>query len=175
MSRAINQIPDHRFEAQLHAIVRVVNPLDAVLHQLRDFFRRNRAATAAEYLDMFCAELTQPIDHVGEELHMTALVRTDRDAVGIFLDSRPHDVVDAAVVAEVDNLDALGLYQAAHDVDRRIVAVEQGCRRNEAQRGGIPLDGGAGHVVSCHAHSSTPARNHSDIVRDIRGKSLNIN
>ena len=42
------------------------------------------------------------------------------------------DLVDRAVVAEVDHLGARGLQDAAHDVDRRVVAVEQARRRDEA-------------------------------------------
>jgi hypothetical protein len=56
---------------------------------------------------------------------VTALIRTDRDAVGIFLNGRAHNVVDAAIVAKVDNFDALRLYEAAHDIDRRIMPIEQ--------------------------------------------------
>ncbi len=65
---------------------------------------------------------------------MAALVRTQRDRVGVFLQRRTHHVLDAAVVAEMDHLGALRLDQAAHDVDRRVVAVEQARGRDEAQR-----------------------------------------
>ncbi len=54
--------------------------------------------------------------------------------VGVFLQRRAHDVLDCAVVAEVDDFGALRLDQAAHDVDRGIVAVEQAGRGDEAQR-----------------------------------------
>src|SRR5690606_6071665 len=56
-------------------------------------------------------------------------------------------VLDAAVVAEVDDFRTLGLDQAPHDVDRRVVAVEQAGGGDEAQRGGRLRggdDGGTG-------------------------------
>ena len=69
------------------------------------------------------------IDRLNE---LGALVGADRDAVGVLLDGSPDDVLDAAVVAEMDHLGALRLDQAPHDVDRRVMAVEQGRRRDEA-------------------------------------------
>jgi hypothetical protein len=47
---------------------------------------------------MRCAELTQAIDHVTEELVMPALVRADSYAVGIFVNRRTDDVIDTPVV-----------------------------------------------------------------------------
>ena len=64
---------------------------------------------------------------------MPALVAADRDAVGVFLDRSPHDVGDAAVVAEVHDLGAVALQDPADDVDGGIVAVKQGGRAHEAQ------------------------------------------
>ena len=43
-----------------------------------------------------------------------------------------HDLVDRAVVAEVDHLRAHALQDAAHDVDGRVVAVEQARRGDES-------------------------------------------
>ena len=43
--------------------------------------------------------------------------------VGVFLQRGAHDVLDRAVVAEVDDFGALRLDQPAHDVDRGVVAV----------------------------------------------------
>ena len=48
---------DHRDETQVHAVVRVVDALDAVGLQLGDFFRRDRAAAAAEHADVRRAAL----------------------------------------------------------------------------------------------------------------------
>ena len=97
-------------------------------------------------------QITQPIDHVAEKLNVTALVGTDGNCVGVFLDGCQHDVEDTPVVAQVDHLDPLGLDQATHDVDRGVVAVEQRCRGDEPQRrGGFRLCpwhpvGGVAHV-----------------------------
>ena len=65
---------------------------------------------------------------------MPALVRADRDALHVLLHGRRDDVVDAAVVAEVDHLGALRLQDAPHDVDGRVVPVEQARRGDEPHR-----------------------------------------
>jgi hypothetical protein len=65
---------------------------------------------------------------------VAALVRADGDAVGVLLDGGVDDVLHRAVVPEVDDLGALGLQHAAHDVDAGVVAVEQAGRGDEAEK-----------------------------------------
>jgi hypothetical protein len=62
-------------------------------------------------------------------------------------------LVDAAVVAEVDDLGALGLDQPAHDVDRGVVAVEQAGGGDESQRRGVVAGGGDVGCWRAHARS----------------------
>ena len=76
-------------------------------------------------------------------LDVAALVGGDRDALHVLLQRGGHDFVDRAVVAEVDHLRARGLQDAAHDVDRGVVAVEQARRGDEAQPARVR---GAGQV-----------------------------
>jgi hypothetical protein len=111
--------------------------------------------------------LFQPVHHVTKELVVTALVGTDGDAISIFLDGGTHDVINASVMAEVDNFGALRLYQAAHDVDCRIVAIEQRGSGDEAQRCLDFRYGGTWQIGGCSTHRSgiseqnltgTPAR-----------------
>ena len=45
--------------------------------------------------------------------------------------AQSHDLADGAVVAEVDHLGAGGLHQAAHHVDRGVVAVEERSRGDD--------------------------------------------
>ena len=130
--RALDEVVDHRLKTHLHTIVGVVDALDAVVHQLPDFLGRDRAATAAEHAYMPGPELAKPVHHVTEELVVPALVGADGDAVGVLLDGRAHDVVDAAIVAEVHDFHATRLDQAPHYVNGRIVTIEQRCRRHEA-------------------------------------------
>ena len=63
---------------------------------------------------------------------MAALVRRDGDAVRVFLQGAGDDLLDRTVVPEVDHFASGGLQDAAHDVDRRVVAVEQARGRDEA-------------------------------------------
>ena len=65
---------------------------------------------------------------------MAALVAADRDGIGILGDGGAHDVGDAAVVAEVHDLGAARLQQAADHVDGGVVPVEQRRGADETQR-----------------------------------------
>ncbi len=56
---------------------------------------------------------------------MAALVGGNGDGLGVLLDCGVDDFLDRTVVAEVDDLGALGLEDPAHDVDRRVVTVEE--------------------------------------------------
>jgi hypothetical protein len=67
----------------------------------------------------------EAVDEVLEVLDVPALVRRHRHGGGVLLDDGLDDLVDGAVVAEVDDLGALGLEDPPHDVDRRVVTVEQ--------------------------------------------------
>ena len=122
---ASNEILDHRLEAEFHAVVGVVDALDAVFHQRGDLLGRDRAAAAAKDADVAGAHLLEPVHHVAEELVVTALVGADGNTVGVFLDGRTDDVVDTSVVAQMHDLDTLRLNQPAHDVDSGIVAVKE--------------------------------------------------
>src|SRR5690606_10316181 len=74
------------------------------------------------------------------------------DAVGVLLQRGADHVLDRAVVAEVDHFRALGLDQAAHDVDRGVVAVEQAGGGDGAQwRRGVRLRRGGG-LGGCVVH-----------------------
>ena len=68
----------------------------------------------------------QRLDEVLEVLDVAALVGRDGDALGVLLERGVHDLLDRAVVPEVDHLAALAHEDPPHDVDRGVVAVEQG-------------------------------------------------
>jgi len=107
--------------------MRVLGAVDAnaMFCQFADLGRHDHAAAAAEDLDALAAALAQQFDHVLEVLDMATLVATDRDALHVFLESCGDDLVDRAVVPQVDHLGAHAHQDAPHDVDRRVVAVEQ--------------------------------------------------
>ena len=54
------------------------------------------------------------------------------DALHVFLQRGGDDLLHRPVVTEVDHFGARGLQDAPHDVDRRVVAVEQARRGDEA-------------------------------------------
>ena len=130
---ARQHVVDHALQTEALAVARSVKARDAIGLQLGDLLGHDHAAAAAEDADVRPAALAQQVDHVFEVLDMAALVGADRDGVGVLLDRGRHHVVDRAVMAEMDDLGARRLEDAAHDVDRGVVAVEQRGRRDEAQ------------------------------------------
>ncbi len=74
------------------------------------------------------------LHEVRKELEVPALVGAHRDRRDVLLDRRQRDLVDRPVVAEMDHLGALRLQDPAHDVDRRVVAVEQRRRGQHPHR-----------------------------------------
>ena len=138
---AAHHVLDHRHQPHVHAVVGVVDALDAVGLQLADFLRRDGAAAAGEHADVRGVALLQHVHHVLQVFDVAALVGRQRDGVGVFLQGRAHHVLHTAVVAQVDHFRALRLDQPAHDVDGGVVAVEQAGGGDEAQRGGLDLRG----------------------------------
>jgi len=74
----------------------------------------------------------QQVDHVLEILDVSALVGADGDALNVLLQGGRDHLIDAAVVTQVDDLRPHALQDAAHDVDRCVMPVEQACCGDEA-------------------------------------------
>ena len=121
----VEQRADHALEPERAALGGAEDPRHAARLERARLFGRDRAAAPAVHADVRPAELAEPLDEVAEELHVAALVRRHRDGARVLLDRGRRDLLDRAVVAEVDHLGALRLEQPAHDVDRGVVAVEQ--------------------------------------------------
>ena len=135
---------DHPGEAEPLAVLRREDG-DAAALQQRDLLGHDDPATTAEDLHVAGPDLLEPLLEVAEVLDVPALVAADRDALRVLLQCRGHDRLDAAVVPEVDHLDALALQHPPHDVDGGVVAVEQAGRGDEAD---VVLGGVQGHGKS---------------------------
>ena len=122
---------DHSLQSEPLPVLGRKDARDAVVVQLLDLGADDDAAAAAVDANVLAAALAQQIDHVLEELDVPALVRADRDALHVFLQRRGDDLLDRAVVTQMDHFGAHALQNAPHDVDRRVVTVEQRRRRNE--------------------------------------------
>ncbi len=150
--------PDHSREAHLLAVLGREDARNTVVVQVLDLARHDDAAAAAVDADVRAAALTQQVEHVPEELDVPALVARHRDALHVFLHGRGHDLLDRAVVAEVDDLGAHALQDAPHDVDAGVMAVEKRRRGDEPD---LVLRAVAGELLDFrqvgHARSS-PAR-----------------
>ena len=107
---------------------------DAVGLERLDLARHDHAAAAAVHAHVLGALGAEPVDEVAEELVVAALVGRHRHALHVLLDHRGDDLVDRAVVPEVDHLAALRLEDPPHDVDGGVVPVEQARRGDEAHR-----------------------------------------
>ncbi len=123
---------DHGGEAEALAVLGREDAGHAVGVELGDLVGDDDAAAAAEHLDVGAALGPEPVDQVAEVLEVAALVGADRHALHVLLDRGPDDLVDRAVVAQVDDLGALGLQDAPHDVDGGVVPVEQAGGGDEA-------------------------------------------
>ena len=141
--------------------------VDPDRRQLRDLGGDDDPTAAAIQLDVPCSAAGQLVGEVAEVLDVPALIGADRDALNVLLERRGDDLGDGSVVAEVDDLGALGLEQPPHDVDRRIVTVEKTCGSDESDRvtghvefGFGRLRGGAhgDSVGGCLARSGQSAR-----------------
>ena len=143
-----HHLVDHALQADALAISRGVDAADPVAVQLVQFLGHDHPAAAAEHADIPAAARTQQVDHVFEILDVAALVGGDGHALHILLQGRGDDLAHRAVVAQVDDLNAGGLEDTAHDVDGGVVAVEQRGGGDEADLvGGLVggVLGGAGH------------------------------
>ncbi len=126
--------------------------------QRAGFRRHDDAAAAAEHADVLATALAKHVHHVFEVLDVTALVGADGDGVGVLLQRCRHHFLDGTVVAQVNDLRAVALEDAAHDVDGGVVAVEQAGRGDEAQpvfhRRNLPGADFGGSSGRCHRNSS---------------------
>ena len=73
----------------------------------------------------------QQVNHVLKILHMPALVRTNSNALHIFLQCGSNHFVDTAVVPQVNDLGTHTLQNAAHDINGSIVPVKQAGSRDK--------------------------------------------
>ena len=90
---------------------------------------------------MRCALGVELLAQIGEVFDVAALIGRQRHTLDVLADRGGHDIGDAAVVAEVDDLRALGLQQPTHDIDGRVVPVEQAGCGDEAHRMGGNVEG----------------------------------
>ena len=107
--------------------------------QLVDLVLHDHATTTAVHADVTDALVAQPFDQIREVLGVPTLVRADRQALHVLLQRRTHHLVDRTVVTEMDHLRPLRLQDAAHDVDRHIVPIEQARSSDEADRVDRPV------------------------------------
>ena len=165
---ALEHVAHHPLETHPLAVLRGVDAGDAVLVERAHLLRHDDPAAAAEDPHVPRPALAEHVPHVPEVLEVAALVGADRDRVHVFVDGSGHHLLHGAVVAEVDHLAPRPLEKAPHDVDRRVVAIEEARGGDEAKRErglvrrvrGVPGspegEGRLGHVGQVRRRSSKP-------------------
>ena len=128
----LQQIIDHPLQAHRPTIIRGVNPGNPIGVQLLNFGGQDGPTATAKNLDVSGTLFVEQIVHVFEILIVPPLVRGDGNALDIFLDGRIDNFLDRAVVAQMDDLGARTLHDAAHDVDGGIVPIKKRSRRDKA-------------------------------------------
>src|ERR1700722_1054428 len=83
--------------------------------------------------------LVEEVLHVFKEFDMTALVGGDGNTLHIFLDGALHYFGHRAVMTQVNDLRAFRLQESSHDIDSRVMSIEQGCgsAHSDLMAGGI--------------------------------------
>ena len=163
-----DQLVDHAGQAEPLAVLGREDG-DAPRPECGDLLRHDDAAPAAEHLHVPGTGLGQAVDEVAEVLDVPALVGREGHALHVLLEGRTDDGVDAAVVAEVHHLRALALQHPPHDVDRRVVPVEQAGRRHEPHRVDRHVQGRAAGLRGAGRHGApalVPGSRRADDVGD---------
>ena len=158
----------HAFDADYPVVPRGIDPRDPVRLQGGGLMRPYYAATAPEYPDIASSGLPEQVHQVAEELVVSPLVGGHRDGVRVFLEGGGSNLSGAAVVTQMNDLGSPTLQEAAEDVDRSVVAIEQRGPGDEAERKlrqrieGDPrrLSPGRGKSDS-HAQPGCPRRHHA--------------
>lgn len=104
---------------------------DTVCFQLLNLIRQNHTPTAGKYLDMASTLLLEEVIHVFEIFRVATLVAGHSNGLGIFLYGGIDHLFNAPVVAQVDHFTTCSLYDPAHDIDGRIMAIEEAGSGND--------------------------------------------
>ena len=126
------QIVNHALQTQCPPIVGGVEARDAVGVEFGQFVRVNGATPATENSDIRPVE-NKLIVEVFEKFEVTALVTRHRHRLHVFLNGRFHDVADRTVVTQMNHFDPTRLQQTPHQVDGRVVPIEQRTRRENTE------------------------------------------
>jgi len=118
-------VPDHAVEAHPSAVFGREDLRNTASLEFGDFAGHDGSPTPSEDLHVRRPPPIEEFAHVFEELHVAALVGRHRDPLDVLLNRRVHDLVHRSVVAEVDDLDPEVLKQPTHEVDGRVVPVEE--------------------------------------------------
>ena len=140
-----DDLSGHPLQAETSPVFGAEDARHAVGVKRLDLVRHDHAPATSVHPDVSRPRGFERVAEVAEVLDVPPLIGGHADRVGVLSHRGPHDVADRAVVAEVDDLGSARLQQAAHDVDRDVVAVEQRRGGHHAHRRsgvGGELDGG---------------------------------
>src|SRR4029079_11537821 len=87
--------------------------------------RQDRSTTTTKYLYVTASIFIEKVFHVFEKLYMPALVTGNSNALDIFFNGRFNNFPYTPVVAKVNDLGALTLKYATHNINGSIMSIEK--------------------------------------------------
>src|SRR5690606_38264641 len=128
---AFHQIVDHPLEAHFPSIIGSIDPFDPMIHQGLDLLGKDDPAPSTEYFDMARTPLLQQVVHIPEILIVSPLVGGHGNGLDVLLNRTVNYLGHTAVMPQMDHLCPGGLENPSHDVNGRIMTVEEGSRGND--------------------------------------------
>ena len=132
----LHHVLDHSHEAHEASVLNRIDVVDPGGMERGDFLVGDGSASAAEDGNLGASEFGESLHQESEEFHVPSLVGGKGDAVGVLFHRGFRDFLHRSVVAQVDDFGTLLLEDAPHDVDGRVVAVEERGGGDEAEAGG---------------------------------------
>ena len=164
----MQHILDHAIQPKPLAVLWRIHAADAVFLEQRYLLRQDDSASAREDTNVRGIPFTQPVDHVLEKLDVSSLIGGDRNGVCVFIQGCSYDLVNAAIVAEMDHLATVPHQQPADNIDARVMSVEQTGSRYEAQLSSFSRGrnhGRFGLLRSQHLSNSSALRAIEQVIR----------
>src|SRR5438045_1903268 len=120
-----HEIIDHTLKSYRATVVGGIDAGNAVLHKVADLLRQDHSSAATKNSDMAGASFSQKVHHVSEVFVVPALVAGHCDGLCIFLYSSGDNFFNRTIVSKMYHFTPGRLYDAAHDIDCRIMAIKK--------------------------------------------------
>ena len=93
--------------------------------QVTNLRGRDGASATTEDSDIFPSCSIEQLSNIGEIFHVAALIGCEGNRMCVLFDSRLHHIECASIMTEMNHFTTCSLNQTPHDIDGRIVTIEQ--------------------------------------------------